>query len=117
MKKILRRIEKFDYLFIDDVLLTGIAAHGITTHYDWSDSFLEHHTDSTPKLLSSTNLFYTPQLLAAMNLDSSSISTLQRKAKNCYENPKCYNLLNQLPVESLRPPKVSAKFENMKFEL
>ena len=114
MKKILSQIEKFDYLFIDDVFLTGIAAQGITTHYDWSDSFLEHHTDSAPKLLSPTNLYYTPQLLAAMNLDSNSIFHLQRKAKNCYENPKCYNLLNQLPVESLRPPKVSANLEKMK---
>ena len=117
MRKILLRVEKLNYLFIDDLLLTGIAAEGITTHYDWSDSFLEQHTDSTTELLSTTNSFYSPQLLAAINLNSTSILQLQRKAKNCYSHPKCYSLLNQMPVDSLRPPKVTTVSENIKIEL
>ena len=117
MRKILLRVEKLNYLFIDDLLLTGIAAEGVTTHYDWSDSFLEQHTDSTTELLSTTNSFYSPQLLAAINLNSTSILQLQRKAKNCYNHPKCYSLLNQRPVDSLRPPKVTTVSENIKIEL
>ena len=117
MMKILSKVEKLKYLFIDDVLLTGIAAEGITTHYDWSDSFLEHHTDSTSALLSTTNSFYTPQLLAAMNLNSTSILQLQRKAKNCYNHPKCYKSLNQIPIDSMRPKKVTTDSESFKVEL
>ena len=117
MKKILLKVEKLSYLFIDDVLLTGIAAKGVTTHYDWSDSFLEHHTDSTSELLSTTNTFYTPQLLAAMNLNSTSILQLQRKARNCYNHPKCYKSLNQVPVDSMRPKKVTTNSESFKIEL
>ena len=117
MKKILTNVEKFNYLFIDDVLITGIAAEGLTSHYDLSDCFLEHHTDSTSELLSQTNSFYTPQLLAAMNLNATSIKRLQTKAKKCYEHPKCYSLLNQLPLENRRPNLVSSPSELNKLEL
>ena len=36
MKIILSKLENIKYLFIDDVLITGIAAKGVTHHYDWS---------------------------------------------------------------------------------
>ena len=106
MRKILARVEDLNYLFIDDVLLTGIAAEGITSHYDWSHSFLEHHTDSATELISSKS-FYTPELLAAMNLNSSSILKLHTKAIKCYHHPKCYSLLDQIPIDLSRPKKLS----------
>ena len=110
MKKILVQVEKLNYLFIDDLLLTGIAAQGVATHYDLSNSFLEHHTDSTSELLSPANSFYTPELLAAMNLNSTSILQLQRKAQNCYKHPKCYILLDKLPIDRRAPKEVLSKF-------
>ena len=71
----------------------------------------------TTEALSTTNTFYTPQLLAAMNLNSTSILQLQRKAKNCYNHPKCYKSLNQIPVVSMRPKKVTTDSESFKVEL
>ena len=45
MKKILSKIEYLNYLFIDDLMLTGIAVYGVTTHYDMSSSFQKHILD------------------------------------------------------------------------
>ena len=52
MKKILSKLKHLNYLFIDDLLLTGIAAKGVTSHYDWKKSFLEFHIHYTDNLLS-----------------------------------------------------------------
>ena len=117
MKNILAHLEKFNYLFIDDVLMTGIVAKGITSHYDFSDCFLNSHTDSTYELLSPTQTFYTPQLLAAMDLNATSIMRLQTKAKQCYDHPKCYVLLNEVPIEERRPKLVSHPPKSIKLEL
>ena len=103
MKKILSKIEDLNYLFIDDLMLTGIAAYGLTTHYDMSSTFLESHTDSKEKLLSENTSMYTPQLLAAMDLNSSSILILWRKAKACHDNVSCYGLLKTLPDGHMQP--------------
>ena len=103
MKKILSKIEYLNYLFIDDLMLTGIAAYGVTTHYDMSSSFLEAHTGSKEPLLSENTSIYTPELLAAMNLNSSSILTLWRKAKACHDNVRCYGLLKTLPDGHIKP--------------
>ena len=108
MKKILSKIEDLNYLFIDDLMLTGIAAYGLTTHYDMSSTFLESHTDSKEKLLSENTAMYTPQLLAAMDLNSSSILILWRKAKACHDNVRCYSLLKTLPEGHMRPRLVPA---------
>ena len=117
MKNILAHLENFNYLFIDDVLMTGIVAKGITSHYDFSDCFLNSHTDSTYELLSPTQTFYTPQLLAAMDLNATSIMRLQTKAKQCYDHPKCYVLLNEIPIEKRRPKLVSHPPKSIKLEL
>ena len=109
-------MKHLDYLFIDDLLLTGIAAKGITSHYDWGKSFLEFHIDSSDMLLSPKKSFYTPELLAAMNLNSTSILQLYKKSKKCHELPKCYASLNQIPTDSTRPRKVS-KISKSKSEL
>ena len=110
MKKVLAKVENMNYLFIDDLLLTGIAAKGITSHYDWSKGFLESHIDSAENLLSPSSLFYTPELLAAINLNSTSILHLHRKAKLCHKHPKCHSLLDQLPSDYMKPEKVSNSF-------
>ena len=103
MKKILSKIEYLNYLFIDDLMLTGIAAYGVTTHYDMSSSFLEAHTRSKEQLISNNTSIYTPELLAAMDLNSSSISILWRKAKACHDNVSCYGLLKTLPDGHMQP--------------
>ena len=116
MRKILPIVEELNYLYIDDLLVTGIAAKGVTTHYDWSKSFLESHTDSSDALISPHRSFYTPELLAAMNLNFTSILQLHRKAKKCFDHPKCYSLLNQMPIDHMKPEKVSKIF-HLKTEL
>ena len=103
MKMILSKIEDLNYLFIDDLMLTGIAAEGVTTHYDMSNSFLESHTGSKEQLLSKNTSFYTPQLLAAMDLSPSSILILWRKAKTCHDNVRCYGLLKTIPDDYMMP--------------
>ena len=112
MRKILANVETLNYLFIDDVLFTGMAALGVTSHYDWSKSFLESHTDSAEALLSPKQSHYTPELLAAMNLDSSSILHLNQKAKKCHDNPKCYKLLETIPLASTKPKKIKKNYES-----
>ena len=109
MKRIVSRLDNLNYLFIDDLLVTGIAAKGITDHYDWSKSFLESHTDSAAEILSPNEPLYTPELLAAMNLNSTSILHLYKKSKTCYNHPKCYSLLKQLSPNSVRPTKLKSK--------
>ena len=116
MKKILSKIEDHNYLFIDDLMLTGIAAHGVTTHYDISSSFLESHTGSKEQLLSANSSVYTPQLLAAMDLNSTSILILWRKAKTCHENVSCYGLLKTLP-DGYMMPKIAQSVTRSKTEL
>ena len=116
MTKILSKLKNLNYLFIDDLLLTGIAAKGVTSHYDWGKSFLEFHIDSSDRLLSPKKSFYSPELLAAMDLNSTSILQLYKKSKKCHEHPNCYSLLNQIPIDSTRPKKVS-KISNSKSEL
>ena len=107
IRKILPILEKLNYLYIDDLLVTGIAAKGVTAHYDWSKSFLESHTDSSDALLSPHLAFYTPELLAAMNLNATSILQLHKKANKCFDEPKCYSLLNLMPIDHMKPKEVS----------
>ena len=104
------------YLFIDDVLITGIAAKGITHHYDWSKSFLESQTDSAFELLTTKEPLNTPELLVAMDVNSTSILHLNKKSKTCHDHPKCYSLLNQIPTDSIRPKKISTTLYS-KYEL
>ena len=35
MERILAKLQTLDYLFIDDIFVTGIAAQGIISKYDW----------------------------------------------------------------------------------
>ena len=112
MKKILSKVKDIKYLFIDDLFVTGIAAKAITAHYDWSESFLESHMDSANDIMSPKTSFYTPQLLAAMNLNSTSILHMYKKSQKCHDNPKCYNLLNQLPADRMRPIKVTTNYRS-----
>ena len=107
MRKILTKVETLKYLFIDDVLFTGMAVHGLTSHYDWSSSFLISHTDSAEELLSPQQHHYTPELLVAMNLNSTSIVQLYRKAKMCHDDPKCYKLVYKSPLNDVKPDKVT----------
>ena len=107
MRKILTKVETLNYLFIDDVLVTGIAAKGVTSHYDWSKSFLESHTDSASMLLQPQQSFYTPELLASIDSNSSSILHLYQNAKMCHDNPRCYKILEKIPVDAMKPQQVT----------
>ena len=117
MKRILAKVETLNYLYIDDVLFTGMAAQDLTSHYDWTVSFLEFHAGETEALLSTSQSHYTPELLVAMNLNSIDILTLFRKAKLCHDNAShCYQLLMRLPFQQMEPPKVT-KIRRTKTEL
>ena len=117
MKKILEKVQTLSYLYIDDVLFTGIAAQNLTSHYDWTVSFLEYHEGDKEELLSTNLADYTPELLVAMNLNSVDILTLFQKAKRChYHASHCYKLLTKLPFQQMQPPKVT-KISHTKTEL
>ena len=116
METILSSMDDIKYLFIDDVLITGIVAKGITHHYDWSTSFLESHTESANALLSSEISLYIPELLAAMNMNSQSILLLYKKSKNCYDQPRCYSLLERIQPD-ITEPRLMSSTTHFKFEL
>ena len=100
-------METLKYFFIDDGLVTGIAAQGITSHYDWSKSFLEAHTDCAEILLRPERSFYTPEMLTAIDLNISSIFHLYQNARKCHYNPNCYKILQKLPIHGMKPEKVT----------
>ena len=110
MRKIIEKVEMLNYLFIDDVLVTGIGASGITFHFDWSNRILEGHTGHRDPLLNSET-YYTPLLLAAINIDSRNIYTLFKKSKKCFYS-NCYGMLSKIPTAVLKPPKVTETFSN-----
>ena len=64
---------------------------------------LEAHTGSKEQLRSNNTSIYTRELLAAMDLNSSSILILWRKAKACHDNVSCYGLLKTLPDGHMKP--------------
>ena len=117
MKKILGKVQSLNYLYIDDVLFTGIAAQNLTSHYDWAVSFLEYHLGEKEVLLSASLPDYTPELLVAMDLSSVDILILFQKAKRCHDHAShCYKHLTKLPFQQMQPPKVT-KNSHKKTEL
>ena len=109
MERILSKLETLDYLFIDDIFVTGIAAQGIISHYDWSMSFLENHTGEKDRLLSAEP-FFTPELLVAMNLNSKHIGVLYQKAKLCSTHAnRCYGILTEFNIQQNKPLQVTTE--------
>ena len=80
-------------IFIDDLLITGLALESIYLEnvenvenvkspskivelFDWSFTFLTMHTDETSRLLDPNIGYYSPMLLVAFNLQPEQVFQL-----------------------------------------
>lgn len=113
MKIVLEYTKKLPFIFIDDLLVTGLAVEAIYNEnvnkepsklvelYEWSNVFLHMHTSEEEKLFDKTIGFYSPMLLVAINLNTTQIEILHKKSLICFENQeKCYGQLYFEKTES-----------------
>lgn len=122
IQMVLQKVKKLPFLFIDDVLLTGIAAEGAADYFHWNQYFLNNHNESAAELFDPKDRHYFPELMAAFNLEEEGIRIIHKKYLFCVNEPeKCYGSLWNLPEETLMtyfyPKKLERKPDNVKDEL
>ena len=73
-------------LFIDDVLVTGLAVEGAMPQIDilgWNDAFLANHMQARDELMDDTSGYFAPELMAAFDLTTEEVEVVYRKTRLC----------------------------------
>ena len=110
-------------LFIDDVLVTGLAVEGAMPQIDllgWNDAFLSNHMQAKDELLDENSGYFAPELMAAFDLKPEEVEALYKKTRMCArQREECYDLLykEKASAERRRPMAVGPKPFTIKFEL
>lgn len=80
IRSILSTINQLDLIFIDDLLLTGLAVEKYNSRnldsidlYDWSHVFLHTHTSEEENLFNPNIGYYSPEMLVAINLQPNKV--------------------------------------------
>lgn len=124
VENVLGRIERsLDPLFIDDVLVTGLAVEGAMPQIEilaWNDAFLANHMQAKEELMEEGSGYFSPELMAAFDLKPEEVEALYKKTRLCArQREECYDLLykERAAAERRRPMAVEPKPFKIKFEL
>merc|ERR1711971_1417254 len=93
IQALLKAAPSLPQLWIDDLFVTGLVADTLNPpvhFYDWSYSFLNHHTHMKDAVL--TGDFYTPELMVRGDVGEAEIRHVWKKAEYCARR-NCYSLL------------------------
>ncbi|XP_059090994.1 beta-1,3-galactosyltransferase 5-like [Tigriopus californicus] len=113
IKLIYEQLSDTPFLFIDDVLLTGLVVENLPSiiHLDWKEAFLSRHESDRKDLLDPKVGFYSPLFMVAMDLKPVEMRIIMQKAQLCASRQaECYDLIHKSSeLQQFRPPIIPRK--------